>query len=325
MPRPIALSFSGGGMLLTYHLGVASYLLRPDGRLSSRITRFAGASSGALAAAAVALLGRPGLARFVDSHACRGEAWAGLLDVLRVASPGLGVGKRAGTGAGSAGPLAGSSLESGAGDDAARLRDVLFIGATECRTGRAALFSRFGSNEQLARCLLASCAFPPSAHPFDLLRAANTYLEASGVAVPPSCEWVGTGGGVTTSAGGRLPWSPHGEAYVDGGLSAAAPLLPRQLQCHTITVSPISGPQGVRTPASDGPCAHLHLCPLDSSLRVPLIAPALAGMRCYLSVNNLRAAGESVGASGEALSVWYGRGVADAERFEAGLREGDLP
>jgi len=341
-PRPVALSFSGGGLLLTYHLGMASYLLRPDGPLRPRVTRFVGVSGGALAATACALLGPEALLGFAVRYACRGQAWSGLLNALQVGSPGLGVGQHAddhaarpqgnalGEGSASRDSHSRTSGAHGGADAAARLSDVLYIGATECSTGRAVLFSRFGSNEQIARCLLASCAIPASAHPLDLLRSRNTYPDTSGVVVPPACEWdggppPGAGAAAMPGAGGRLPWSPHGVAYVDGGLSAAAPLLPHALRCHTLTISPIAGPRGViARPRADRP-AHLHLCPSDASLRVPLVAPALAGMRCYLSAQNLRALSASVHAPPEALKGWYERGAADAELFERGMREEDLP
>jgi predicted acylesterase/phospholipase RssA len=142
--RPIALSFSGSGLLLTYHLGVASHLLRPGGPLRARITRFVGVSGGALAATTCALLGPEALLDFADRYTCRGQAWSGILDALQVQSPGLGVGQRADDDA--AWPQQGARREDGAGVDshsrasrahvdaeaAARLSGMLYIGATEC-------------------------------------------------------------------------------------------------------------------------------------------------------------------------------------------------
>ena len=103
-----------------------------------------------------------------------------------------------------------------------------------------------------------------------------------------------------------LPWHPDGEAYVDGGLSAAAPQ-PEGLT--TITVSPISGPQGE---LREG---HVHLCPLPEGPSVPFVAPSLAGMRCYLSFQNLRAARFSLGLSRDMRREWYEAGREDAARF----------
>ena len=81
----------------------------------------------------------------------------------------------------------------------------------------------------------------------------------------------------------------------------------------TITCSPISGPSGALSPGS-----HFHLCPLDGgSGKLPWVAPKLAGMRCYLSVENLRAFQVSMRAREHTLRKWYERGSEDAQRFTA--------
>lgn len=88
---------------------------------------------------------------------------------------------------------------------------------------------------------------------------------------------------------------------------------------HALTVSPIAGPQGLLAPSSsrgdDHTLAHYHLTPEDASPRVPLLAPKLAGMRCYLSRDNLQAASAAAGASPQRLERWYERGQSDASRF----------
>ena len=50
-------------------------------------------------------------------------------------------------------------------------------------------------------------------------------------------------------------------------------------------------------------------------------APRLAGMRCFLSRDNLHAFGASLGASPRRLKSWYDRGQRDAERFLEGFPE----
>lgn len=125
-----------------------------------------------------------------------------------------------------------------------------------------------------------------------------------------------------TSEDRGLPYSPYGLAYVDGGLSQAAPRPPPSLGLDLLTVSPVSGPRGLmreggaaRGDASPGDASHhWHWCPADDSWGLP-IAPSLAGMQCYLSVANLRALSASVGASEGELRRWYQLGEADAQCF----------
>jgi len=298
MSKRIALSFSGSGHLLIYHLGVAKRL--SDSAWAPRITAYAGASGGAIAAAACALLPPSDLETFVQDCALRCDGFGGLARALGVQSQ----------------PVINPQQTGGApqviSDEAVKQASgSLFVGATHCRTGRQALFAKYGSGAELMRCILASAAIPRSAHPFDLLRGPRrppTYPESEGIIVPPRCEWGHTGSVAEPVEGDGLPFSPHGEAYVDGGLTAAVPLPPPELQLATITVAPISGPRG-RLHEYE----HLHVCPADASLKVPVVAPALAGMRCFLSVDNLVAARRSMGASVPSLQRYYERGQADAE------------
>lgn len=253
------LSFSGSGHLLAYHLGVARHLvpkLQP--------AAVAGSSGGAIVAAAVSILPQGEIEDFAEEVLASRDGFRTLVRRLEMAQP--------------------------------PADDLLFVCATKCRTGQAVLLSRFSDRERLRQCVVASCAIPPSAHPFDLVRT-STYPEREGVIVHPSCH--------PDHADDRLPYSPHGDAFVDGGLSAAAPLVPG---FRNVTISPISGPQGR---FSD---RHFHLCPIDTSPRFPF-APRLAGMRCYLSIANLQALPASVAISPSLMRDWYDRGGADAQRF----------
>ena len=62
--RPFVLSFSGSGHLLCYQLGAANKVLASS--WAQRITKFAGASGGAIAAAACALLPFERLSEFAE-------------------------------------------------------------------------------------------------------------------------------------------------------------------------------------------------------------------------------------------------------------------
>ena len=169
VPR-LAVSFSGSGHLLIYQLGFARYLLNepPARAWAASVCAFAGSSGGAIAATACALLGADELGDFAD-RSIRMGGFNALLETLRDVHS------------------RDAPLEPPADG-------TLFIGATECRSGRAALFSRFsnlppagsarttdetfrsahhhlGNLSTLTQCILASCAIPRSAHPFDLLRS----------------------------------------------------------------------------------------------------------------------------------------------------------
>ena len=118
------------------------------------IHRFLNRSSGgAVAAVAIAMLSRERLLAFTEEYAVRGRAMEGILRALGVSARSLS-------------DVGGGSQPADQPCSAAeRLSGRVFIGATECTSGRPALFSRFASNEQLARCLVASCTIPPSARP----------------------------------------------------------------------------------------------------------------------------------------------------------------
>lgn len=293
--RPLALCFSGSGHLLCYHLGVAQHVLR-ESSWAGRVDAFVGTSGGAIAAAACALLPEDGSAdvRLVDS-AVVGDAFGQL---ARELSPG--------------GAVAPSALT--------RANGRLFLGATECETSRRALLSQFGgSAETLLTCVLASCAIPKSAHPFDLLFRASPprYPSRDGIFVPLSCEHDGGASARKQAAPAHAPaeWEAGVRAYVDGGLSAALPLPPEELGLDVLTVSPLSGPR-----QQPGPARRMHLCPDDRSARIPGWAPALAGLRVYVSLGNVRAAASAGGAPPAVLRSWYDRGRADAEEFVTRMR-----
>ena len=126
MHRPVVLSFSGSGHLLIYQCGVASRLLAS--RVAPSIVSFAGASGGATAAAACALLRSPdAIERFVEEHAMHCDGFGGLArSVLGVRPPTM-IDREEG-----------GAMPPSLSDDAAvrALAGSLFIGATECRTGR---------------------------------------------------------------------------------------------------------------------------------------------------------------------------------------------
>lgn len=294
--RTIALSFAGSGHLLCYQLGAAQALLNRS-EWASRISAYAGASGGAIAATVCALL-PDRVAEFAESVACKGYGFNGLSEALHGKAPRFVI----------------------SDGDVRRVSEEqrLFLSVTHCRTGRNALLSRFASAAQLQRCVLASAAIPQSFHPLDMTRSRPTYPEAGGVIVDPACEWDPSAAKAAYALPvGQLPFSPHGEAYVDGGISNSAPVLERPAAVHTVTVSPISGPQGCLVAPTAASCGHYHLAPLDASPRVPFVAPALAGMRCFLSLDNLRAFQSSLSGRPATLTRWYERGVADAERFAA--------
>ena len=118
---------------------------------------------------------------------------------------------------------------------------------------------------------------------------------------------------VSTSAPTSAP-GPATLCSTHSCVSPQVPFVPDALLSH-VTVSPISGPRGVlRHPSAlGGPTSHLHLCPADDSPRIPFVEPRLAGMRCFLSRQNLNALRCSLGASPAVMRRWYERGQVDAE------------
>ena len=296
--RPIGICFSGSGHLLVYHLGVAKKLRQSA--WAPNIVTYAGASGGAIAAAVCALLPKnEDLEAFVEESALQCDSFGGLARALGVELP-IAMDR---------GPIPNARVPPIPEEAVRGMSGSLFIGATECRTGRRALFAHFSSSAQLMQCILASATIPRSAHPFDLFKSPSnppTYPEGEGIVIPSACEW-----GISRDDDHEaVPHTPYGGAFVDGGLTAAIPIPPPELQLALVTVAPVSGPRGARHLASS---AHVHVCPLDGSLKVPFIAPSLAGLRCYLSRDNLVAARHTLGASPKTLRRWFERGQQDAD------------
>jgi hypothetical protein len=306
----IALSFSGSGHLHAYQLGAAHHLLTGSHAWAGRFDVFAGSSGGAIAATVCALLPAERLSEFARTVSCKGFGFNGLTEAL--------IGRPSGGGGSSS-----SSSKFVFTDSQVRAvseAQTLYLSATHCRTGRNVLFSRFRSAAELQRCVFASAAIPKSFHPLDLYRNRPTYPEALGVIVSDQC----LDNRDATLADEGLPFHPDGEAYVDGGITNTAPLLHDVCNVHTLTISPVSGPHGciVSPEGGEGRAGglrrgHYHLAPLDASPKLPWVAPRLAGMRCYLSLDNLRALSRSMGARELTLLQWYEQGIEDAIRFTA--------
>jgi len=178
----------------------------------------------------------------------------------------------------------------------------LFVCVTKCKTGEPKLLTHFDSQEQLSRALIASCTIPASAHPFDLLQNGQKYPEHQGIWLPQSCVYET----LTLNQSKR-----EQDAYIDGALSASIPSLIPHANC-TISVSPIAGlgPRWSNSNHGD----NIHICPPDTSLRIPFIIPKLAGLPCFLSLANLRALPCALfGGNLDFRQRWYDAGMTDAE------------
>ena len=161
-----------------------------------------------------------------------------------------------------------------------RVANSLFIGVTEAATGRAHAISSFASRDALLAAVAASCCVPRSFHPFDVLRSRPTYPAGEGVLLD-DCNG----------------------AYVDGGITAAAPIVPAAC---TVTVSPLSGPTTSRPGHRISPARGTRLGALT-----------LADLPVDLSVDNARALVHSLGASPSVLRSYFERGQRDAAAFAA--------
>lgn len=300
----IALSFSGSGHLLVYQLAVASRLLSPESKWAQRITCFTGASGGAIAAAACALLPASDLLQFAKEKGCAGRAFHGLKNVFDAQ-----------------GDFAMKALE-------AELKEItrsrrLWISATKCETGGNVLFNSFNSRADLKCCLQASLAIPRSFHPFDLTTWAKpAYPKDEGVLVHQSCQ------GTRNENELKSEGEPQVNAYCDGGISWTAPILGGSkkrdqstlLAVHTISISPITGPNGLLAPPqtmSDtrAEFGHWHVTPRHQGFRLPFLKPKLGAMPCYLSMANLRALGQAVAGQPQILHQWLNKGLHDGDEF----------
>ena len=154
--RAVAVSFSGGGHLLAYHLGVAHQL-----KLANvHVDCFAGSSSGAVAAAVTATSDAQGIQAFMEKHTAQGRSVSGLAHFLA--------------------------------DDAHRTAaNNLAISVTDCGTGANRLLRSFSSTPRMLEAVAASCHIPPSFHPLDFLSAdPRVYPPEEG----RYCEWTAQGG-----------------------------------------------------------------------------------------------------------------------------------
>ncbi|KAJ1627477.1 acyl transferase/acyl hydrolase/lysophospholipase [Pavlovales sp. CCMP2436] len=313
----LAVSLSGSGHLLTYQLGVLRVLLHEaPAPWRDSVQLLAGTSGGAIVAAAAAtVLHRGDLVAFDEfvTAAARGDAFRAFSAKL---TPGA---ARAAT-------------------------HRLFLGATECETGRAVTFGRYDNADELLACVLASAVIPRSAHPLDFIRLPGSSLLSSllggsrarltwyprreGVVVPVSCEWdIGEGRGGAPADNGVWGEEDFARAYVDGGLSSALPRLPLQQLLEAeglgpvsvLSVCPLAGPRGRQGNLGlAGSAGHYHLCPADHSPRLPLALISIAGLRLYPSLANARAAQTAMlGGSERLLRGWFERGRADASDLVA--------
>eukprot|EP00566_Odontella_aurita_P018570 CAMPEP_0113551402 /NCGR_PEP_ID=MMETSP0015_2-20120614/14505_1 /TAXON_ID=2838 /ORGANISM="Odontella" /LENGTH=329 /DNA_ID=CAMNT_0000452291 /DNA_START=354 /DNA_END=1340 /DNA_ORIENTATION=+ /assembly_acc=CAM_ASM_000160 len=309
--RFVALSFSGAGHLLPYHLGCASALLRrsrdaasPSG--SNRtiggggtlrgsgatadsalppIEAVAGSSSGAIAAAALARLPHR-----VDEYADRFISEGG--DALRILRDMLHEEERR------------ESLPSSSSLSSVKTADVdvrratapsLHVAATRCSDGRLHLFSFPRDNgafrsisagwntDRLLKCVEASCRIPQSFHPIDVtpglfgrMRGNASYPEEEGVRI-------------------------DGKSYVDGGIAAPAPPTPRdgEVGALRVIVSPISG-SGSSAYAGENSTLVERVSPQDSSWNLlPMEIRCNGEFNVRPSVQNIRAMKVSMGAASE--------------------------
>jgi predicted acylesterase/phospholipase RssA len=133
--RRVAVSFSGGGHLLAYHLGVAHQLKVAN----VGVDCFAGSSSGAVAAAVAATVDARGIQEFME-HTVQCRSVSGLAHFLA--------------------------------DDAHRTANSnLAISVTDCSTGANRLLRSFTSTPGMLAAVAASCHIPPSFHPLDFVNA----------------------------------------------------------------------------------------------------------------------------------------------------------
>jgi len=213
-PLLLALSLTGSGHLLVYQLGACRVLLGgcscDDDNTSTtfRIRHVAGASGGALAAAVVTHIPHR-LNDYAEAFIEKRGGISGLRlfqDLLKIERNNNKQYRL-------------YHNHSFAEVDA----PMLHIAVTRCRDGKGQHFSfsptcllNHDDDDDLIRCLEASCRIPPSFHPYDIL--------SSSVAVYPEQD------GIVLR---------NGEAYVDGGIATPAP--PTPLDHTRLIVSPLTG------------------------------------------------------------------------------------
>ena len=165
----------------------------------------------------------------------------------------------------------------------------LHVQLTEASSGRGVQVSRFESREHLLDAVFASCRIPRSFHPFDALRSRPpTYSAAEGKRVAMDGE------------------VDDGRTYVDGAFSAPLPLPDDAAAGPSVTVTPLAGPP-----------APLHICPVDTSLRLGTarLGRDHGGMAVYRSLDNVRRLVVAGGAPPAVLHRLFEGGCRDAEAF----------
>ncbi len=288
-PRISALSFSGSGLLLSYHLGAFGGL---SPKHVKGIQRFAGSSGGAVAALACGVWGcdpdSHSMRRFVEEFALRGKSLDGLDLML---------------------PPDAHILASGR----------VFLGLTVAKTGAPHLASSFSSREHLLSAVLASCRIPRSFHPFDMLGlgGAVSYPEEEGIVLPDGVSYVD--GGISQAAplpprhddaglcGHRSSTSSDSSSGTSSGTSGSTSSRSSQRNDGvTVTVSPLSGP-----PSSSRP----HRISPPASGVVTLLRWTIAGLPVYPSLENARALVASVMGTEQQLQDCHRAGIEDGRRF----------
>ena len=142
---PRAVSFSGGGHLLVYHLGVILRLRAAGLGNADAIRCYAGSSGGAIAACAAACISD--IERFATEFALKGESHKGLEAMLPAADT----------------EIAHLTADGRVG-----------ISVTRCLTGENVLVREFRSKDALLRAVHASCLIPRSFHPLEFFSLTQT-------------------------------------------------------------------------------------------------------------------------------------------------------
>jgi len=304
----LTLSFSGGGHLLSYHLGVAGSLYSAAGTTKKipPIKAVAGSSSGAIAATVLCHLPHR-----IDEYADifmkeRGNAIQHLTNFLYQEE----ISNSSTTP--SSLPIQKQVIQHANNKRPPSAR--LYICTTKTLDGSAQIFgfepkySNFSSistswkTDEILKCVKASCTIPSTFHPWDLVSKGElSYLDSDGILLKND-------GNDDPSAYGNYGNSNINESYyVDGGISQPAPPTPLDLEegfCP-ITISPISGPGKYR------------ISPVDRSLGSSWKLTCRGDFQVRPSFQNLKAlqVASGMAATTEELTSWYQRGVEDAEKF----------
>lgn len=259
----VALSLSGGGHLLPYHLAICETLLSASRNdIFPRIQAVSGSSSGAICATLAARIPHS-LEEYANQLIQdRGNALQTLQEYLLS-----------------------STNEDFKKEDPRHIK--LYICTTKCVDGTLHLFDAdtLENDEELLKCVRASCTIPKTFHPMDVLESSGhlCYPDSDGILV-------------------------RGEYHVDGGIAAPAPPVPCN-DDQVIVVSPIS-------------CSILsnddnRISPKDSSF-----AMFWKDLKCrgdFLvrpSMQNLKALRVASGTTTSTeLQSWYNQGVQDATDF----------